>query len=80
LTLGMTLQTLGRSAEALNALDKGISLYRNSAGAWGTKGQALLALQRYEEAIIAFNKALQLQPDDPQWVKLRNQARSLQKQ
>jgi len=79
-TLGMTLQTLGRSAEALNALDKGISLYRNSAGAWGTKGQALLALQRYEEAIIAFNKALQLQPDDPQWVKLRNQARSLQKQ
>lgn len=79
-TLGMTLQALGRSAEALNALDNGIALYRNSAGAWGTKGQALLDLQRYEEAIIAFNKALQLQPKDPRWLKLREQARSLQRQ
>jgi eukaryotic-like serine/threonine-protein kinase len=79
-TLGMTLQALGRSAEALNALDNGIALYRNSAKAWGTRGQALLDLQRYEEAIIAFNKALQLQPKDPRWLKLREQARSLQRQ
>ena len=78
-TLGMTLQNLGRSAEALNALDKGISLYRNSSGAWGTRGEALLDLQRYEEATIAFNKALQLQPNDPHWLKLREQARSLQR-
>ncbi len=79
-TLGMTLQALGRSAEALNALDKGIALYRNSPGAWGTRGQALLDLQRYEEATIAFNKALQLQPNDPRWLKLRERARSLQRQ
>jgi eukaryotic-like serine/threonine-protein kinase len=79
-TLGMTLQALGRSAEALNALDKGIALYRNSAKAWGAKGEALLDLQRYEEAIIAFNKALQLQPKDPDWLKLREEARSLQRQ
>lgn len=78
--LGMTLQALGRSAEALNALDEGIALYRNSAEAWGAKGKALVDLQRYEEATIAFNKALQLQPNDPQWVKLRAQARSLQRQ
>jgi eukaryotic-like serine/threonine-protein kinase len=77
--MGMTLQALGRSAEALNALDKGIALYRNSAEAWGAKGKALLDLQRYEEATIAFNKALQLQPDDSQWLKLREQARSLQR-
>lgn len=79
-TLGMTLQALGRSAEALNALDKGIALYRNSPGAWGTKGKALLDLQRYEEAIIAFNKALQLQPNHPDWLKLKAEARSLQRQ
>jgi eukaryotic-like serine/threonine-protein kinase len=76
--LGVTLQTLGRSAEALSALEKSISLYRNSDEAWGTKGQALLNLQRYEEAVISFNKALQLKPNDPQWTKLREQARSLQ--
>jgi serine/threonine protein kinase/Flp pilus assembly protein TadD len=76
--LGVTLQTLGRSAEALSALEKSISLYRNSDEAWGTKGQALLNLQRYEEAVISFNKALQLKPNDPQWTKLREEARSLQ--
>jgi cytochrome c-type biogenesis protein CcmH/NrfG len=40
----------------------------------------LLDLQRYEEATVAFNKALQLQPGDPRWLKLKEQARSLQKQ
>jgi eukaryotic-like serine/threonine-protein kinase len=79
-TLGMTLQSLGRSAEGLNALDKGISLYRNSPKAWGAKGKALLDLQRYEEATVSFNKALQLQPNDPQWLKLKEEARSLQRQ
>ncbi|NJR65232.1 MAG: tetratricopeptide repeat protein [Leptolyngbyaceae cyanobacterium CRU_2_3] len=48
----------------------------NSYQAWLTRGEALINLQRYEEAIVALDKALQLRPKDPEAQKLRRQAKT----
>jgi Flp pilus assembly protein TadD len=64
---------LGRSAEALVALEQAIKLERNSPEAWMTQGQALMNLQRYDDALAGIDKALQLQPNDAATLKLRQQ-------
>jgi eukaryotic-like serine/threonine-protein kinase len=74
-SLGVALQSFGRSVEAIDALDEAIRLNRNSAKAWSTKGEALWNLGRFNEAIPAVDKALQLQPNHPEALKLRKQIR-----
>jgi tetratricopeptide (TPR) repeat protein len=69
------LQKLGRSAEALTALNQAIALNRESAEAWTIRGEAAWALERYDQAIIAFDKALQVNPDHEPARLLRQQAR-----
>jgi Flp pilus assembly protein TadD len=45
------------------------------AKAWSTRGEALWNLGRFNEAIPAVDKALQLQPSNPEALKLRKQIR-----
>jgi Flp pilus assembly protein TadD len=66
---------VGRSAEAIRALDKAIDLNRDIVEAWSTKGEALRNLGQLHEAIAALDKALQLQPNHPNALKLREQTR-----
>lgn len=72
---GRVLQKLGRSAEALIALDQAIALNRESAEAWTIRGEAAWTLERYEQAIIAFDKALQVNPNYVPARLLRQKAR-----
>ncbi len=74
-SLGVALQSFGRSVEAIDALDEAIRLNRNLAKAWSTRGEALWNLGRFNEAIPAVDKALQLQPSNPEALKLRKQIR-----
>jgi tetratricopeptide (TPR) repeat protein len=57
---------LNRPEEALNSFDKIIDdLNSENAEAWKGKGNAMFLLERYEGALAAYEKALQLQPNDP---------------
>ncbi|MBW4496149.1 MAG: tetratricopeptide repeat protein [Oscillatoria princeps RMCB-10] len=57
---------LNRPEEALDSFDKIIDdLNSENAEAWKGKGNALFLLERYEGALAAYEKALQLQPNDP---------------
>ncbi|MGB6016923.1 MAG: serine/threonine-protein kinase [Nodosilinea sp.] len=72
---GRVLQKLGRSAEALAAVDQAIARDRESAEAWTVLGDAAWTLKRYDQAIIALEKALQLDPNYGPAKELRQQAR-----
>jgi tetratricopeptide (TPR) repeat protein len=74
---GATLQSLGRSAEALYSIDQAIALNRDQPEAWSVRSFALWDLQRYEEAIVSMDKALQLNPNDQKVKNLREDARQL---
>jgi Flp pilus assembly protein TadD len=56
-------------------LDKAIALKPDSADAWSTKGAAFWELGRYDQAIAAMDKALEIQPDNQNAINLRQQAR-----
>lgn len=73
---GRVLQKLGRSAEAIAALDNAIARDRDSLEAWTIRGEATLALKRYDQAILALEKALQLDPDHEPAQVLRQQVRT----
>jgi serine/threonine protein kinase len=73
---GRVLQKLGRSAEAIAALDNAIARDRDSLEAWTIRGEATLALKRYDQAILALEKALQLDPDHEPAQILRQQIRT----
>jgi Flp pilus assembly protein TadD len=73
--MGAALQSVGRSVEAIDALDKGIALNRDSAKAWSTRGTALWNLGRFDEAIPSLDKALELQPDNQDILKIRQRLR-----
>ncbi len=60
---GRVLQRLGRSAESIRVIDQAISRNRNSAEAWTIRAEATLALERYDQALIAVEKALQVNPE-----------------
>ncbi|NJL44763.1 MAG: tetratricopeptide repeat protein [Leptolyngbyaceae cyanobacterium SM2_3_12] len=75
---GRVLQKLGRSAEAIDAIDQAIARNRNSAAAWTVRGEATWALERYDQAIVALDKALQVDPDYEPAKVLREQARQTQ--
>jgi tetratricopeptide (TPR) repeat protein len=72
---GRVLQKLGRSAEAIAAVDQAIARNRESAEAWTVRGEATLALERYDQSITALEKALQIQPDYVPAKDLRQQIR-----
>ncbi|MGF1566591.1 MAG: tetratricopeptide repeat protein [Nodosilinea sp.] len=72
---GRVLQKLGRSAEAIDAIDQAIARNRNSAEAWTVRGEATWSLERYNQAITAFDKALQLDPNYEPAKELRQRAR-----
>jgi tetratricopeptide (TPR) repeat protein len=68
-------------AEQLAAFEKAISLDPNSAEAWFNKGYALAGMQRYDEAIAAFDQVKVIDPSYPNLqknreiaVQLRNKA------
>ena len=59
---------LGKSEEALESYDKSIELCLNDdkdANTWASKGNTLLGLQRYSEAIECYNEALKLGGNNP---------------
>ncbi|MGA2912643.1 MAG: tetratricopeptide repeat protein [Methanoregula sp.] len=67
--------------EQLTAFEKAISLDPNNAEAWFNKGYALAGMQRYDEAIAAFDQVKVLDPSYPNLqknreiaVQLRNKA------
>ncbi len=72
---GRVLQKLGRSAEAIAAIDRAISRNRESAEAWTVRGEATMALNRYDQAIVALEKALQINPDYGPAKELRQRVR-----
>jgi eukaryotic-like serine/threonine-protein kinase len=72
---GRVLQKLGRSAEAIVAIDQAIARNRESAEAWTVRGEATWTLERYDQTIIALEKALQIDPDYSPARELRQRAR-----
>lgn len=48
--------------EAIQSLDKALSIDPKLLAAWGTRGGALGFLKRYEEAIQSYDKALEIEP------------------
>lgn len=54
----------GKYIEALLNLDKALKLAPNNATAWERKGMTLEKLGRYKEAYDAYNKAIEIKPND----------------
>ncbi len=66
-----TLITLGKSQlekehfdEALSSFEQAILLDQKNPDLWNLKGVALRGLGRYNEAIVCFNKSLEIDPRD----------------
>jgi TolB-like protein/DNA-binding winged helix-turn-helix (wHTH) protein/Flp pilus assembly protein TadD len=64
-TRGTTLALAGRSEQAVELLERQISLNRNDASAWFWLGYARCTLGRQDEAIAALEQARRLSPRDP---------------
>ena len=65
---GQQLNMLGKSEEALYSYDKSLELCLDNdkdSNTWASKGNTLLGLQRYEEAIECYNNALKLNENNP---------------
>jgi tetratricopeptide (TPR) repeat protein len=63
--------------EQLTAFEKAIALDPNSAEAWFNKGYALAGIQRYDEAIAAFDQVKVIDPSYPNLQKNREIAAQL---
>lgn len=61
------LQTTGRSAEALAPLSKVVARQPGNAEAWYNRGVVLIDLNRWQEAIESFDRALSLQQTPMAW-------------
>jgi serine/threonine protein kinase len=72
---GRVLQRLGRSAESIQVIDQAIARNRNSAEAWTIRSEATWALERYDQAVVALEKALQVDPEYAPAQVLRQRAR-----
>ncbi|PLX41307.1 MAG: hypothetical protein C0608_05965 [Deltaproteobacteria bacterium] len=55
---------LGQYQAALDAIEPVISLYEDRGSLWMRKGEALLALERYDEAASAFSELMEINPFD----------------
>ncbi len=63
--LGWMLMQAGRPEEALDCFEAANAV-EESAVHWDNQGQALLKLERFEEADEAFEAAMRLDPEDPE--------------
>ncbi len=54
----------GRYNDALYSFEQAILLTQNDPDLWNLKGIALRSLGRYDEAIVCFNKSLEIDPRD----------------
>src|SRR3984957_15324684 len=61
-SLATTLLKQGRREEALKAFDKAVQLKPDDAALWKQMGDALLALQRNDHALLSFQHVLKLDP------------------
>ncbi len=68
------LQIAGNLNEALSVVNQAIELNPDNIRAWGTKGSILLHLNKSDEALVAFNQALQLSPGDEVLLKFQKTA------
>lgn len=50
--------------EALEYIEKALSMEKNNPQIWNLKGVALRSMGRYAEAIGCFNKSLEIEPKD----------------
>jgi Flp pilus assembly protein TadD len=50
--------------EALDFFEQALLLNQNDPNLWNNKGVALRSLGRYEEAMVCFNKSLEIDPRD----------------
>jgi tetratricopeptide (TPR) repeat protein len=64
LSLGTTLQSLGRLEEALKAFDKALQLRPDAAELWKLRGNVLANLERQDQALESFQHALKRNPRD----------------
>jgi tetratricopeptide (TPR) repeat protein len=62
--LGLARGGEGDHEGALEAFDLALEVHENRPQVWNSKGVALLNLGRYDEAIEAFERAIELTPDD----------------
>jgi len=62
LSQGARLHDAGRLEEALNLYDSAMENCRDAVGLWNNRGNTLLALCRYGEAVESYNHALMLMP------------------
>ena len=61
---GINLHLASKNMDALSFLNQAIEIDPSNARAWRYKGNTLLDLEDYESAIIAFNKAIELNPKE----------------
>jgi tetratricopeptide (TPR) repeat protein len=56
------LKALGRYDGALQCIERAIQLAPDDGNYWDSKGEMYLGTQRYQEALAAFDRALELTP------------------
>jgi Flp pilus assembly protein TadD len=56
----------GKFNDALSFFEQALLLNQNDPDLWNYKGTALRSLGRYEEAMMCFNKSLEIDPRDKQ--------------
>ncbi len=54
----------GKFNDALSFFEQALLLNQNDPDLWNYKGTALRSLGRYEEAMMCFNKSLEIDPRD----------------
>ena len=68
--LGLCLMNLGRYEEALESFRRNIKLLSS---AYFNMGLTLFRMKHYKEALVSFQKALDIRPDDPEYLDLVGQ-------
>ena len=63
--LGFAQLGLAQRSAAIASFDRAIANNPNDAAAWAAKGLTLIVENRYEEARVAFEKAREINPNDP---------------
>ncbi len=69
-------QTTGRAAEAFDTLSRIVDRAPGHGDAWYNRGVVLIDLERWEEAVASFDRALAIQPTPMAWT---NRASALQR-
>src|SRR6202158_1924124 len=61
--LGVLRQQQGRSVEALGLIASALEVSPDQANAWSNRGVTLKTLERWDEALKSYDRALALEPD-----------------